>query len=658
MSLPARRQRARELGPDSRPRRRLPALGVVAAILLVAVILPAAGGIAAWAVETRLTGELRVGQSGLNQGKSLLTDGYKRQDPGMVARAANSFAASLGHFQDVSRQADGLRPATNPSVPRAVRSRVASLAAVVQLGIHADQAGLTASRALLDTGLVAPPSQPPPAAIGSDRLIGYLGSIRQELAAAEQAGAGVDAAILPSSDRAPFTRALVDLRLVNRALDQLWPSLPQVLDLAGFNGPRTFLVEQTNPAELRAGGGFIGTVSLVRADAGHVKLDKSLPVEAFDYCDAAACVRRRPQPWQPGYVAPPPELAGPPLPPQSRLTAWSLEDSGFYPDFASNAVAAESFANRLLNVKLDGVIAIDFYAVAPLLQVTGPIALPEYRMTLTASSFVDQIVGLDLARDPNHKNVISAAAAKIVSSLSHVQAGDVTRLLQVVVDQVRNRHLQVYFNNPAIQAQAARLGFTDSLNPRHAADFMLETEDNYGGSKADYFVERRYTMALSRTGSQLHHRVTIDLTDRAPADKPWIGPHYYAYVRLYVPAAAQGLAVRSTPSAEYAPVQRPARSSQVAPQGSQTVGGWIFVLVGIGLSGHYQVTFEYSTPWAPGPDGVDTVYWQKQPGTVHDAVTVTWDSGSHRLSTTGRLTGDSLLRLSDGALMFEQAPLQ
>jgi uncharacterized protein DUF4012 len=167
---------------------------------------------------------------------------------------------------------------------------------------------------------------------------------------------------------------------VTQALDALWPSLPAVLDLLGFNGRRIVLVEQVNPAELRAGGGFIGTVSLIHADGGRVALDRSLPVESFDYCDAAGCLHPRRWPWQPGHVAPPPELAGPPLPPYSPLTAWSLEDSGFYPDFASNATTAESFAGRLLKVRLDGVVAIDYYAVASLLDLTGPIDVPEFRV--------------------------------------------------------------------------------------------------------------------------------------------------------------------------------------------------------------------------------------------------------------------------------------
>jgi hypothetical protein len=640
----------------ARPKRRPPVV-VLAVLLVVLVVLPGVGGVAGWSFESRLTGELRAAQGSLVQAEHQLADGYKRQDPNLVRLAAASFTTSLRDFDDISRQTAQLGAAARPPSPSYVRSRIASLDAVVRLGTHVARAAITASHALLDTGLVATPTQGTPLApVDTARLIGILQSVREDLAAARQAGTDIDVNVIPASDRTAVRKALADLTLASQAFDEVWPSLPAVLDLLGFNGPRTYLVEQTNPAELRAGGGFIGTVSLLRTEAGHVKLDKSLPVEAFDWCNAAACVHPRPMPWQPGYVAPPPELAGPPMPLQSQLTAWSLEDSGFYPDFATNAVTAESFANRLLNVKLDGVIAIDFYAVAPLLEVTGPIALPEYKLTLTASNFVDQIVGLDLSRDPNHKNVISTAAAKMVGQLSHAQASDVTRLLQIVQEQVRARHLQVFFNNPAVQAQTGRLGFTDTLNPRRAGDFMLETEDNYGGSKADYFIERDYSVALSRSGSGLRHQVTIDLTDRAPPEQSAIGPHYYAYVRLYVPADAKGLAVRSAPSKEYDPVAKPARRSEVPPAGSQVIGGWIFVLVGNGLSGHYQLTFDYVAPWTPGPDGVDTVYWQKQPGTVHDAIHVTWNSGSATATTTAALTGDGLLRLTDRGVTFSPAP--
>ncbi len=222
-----------------------------------------------------------------------------------------------------------------------------------------------------------------------------------------------------------------------------------------------------------------------------------------------------------------------------------LEDSGFFPDFASNATTAETFARSLLGVPIDGVVAVDYYAVARLLDLTGPIVLPQYKLTMTAANFVDTIVGLDLARDPAHKEVIAAAAGQVVSGLSHLTPSDISKLVRIVQDMVRSRHLQGHIDSTAVERETGRIGATEVLNPQGMADFLLATEDNCGGSKANHFVQRRFGLDLSRSGSLLQHRLTVDLHAGAPADRPYIGPHYFAYLRVTVPASATHVTVSS-----------------------------------------------------------------------------------------------------------------
>ena len=615
-------------------------LRLVVTVAVATAVLPVAA-VAGCSVEAGFETDLRQGKDSLSQGIAGLEAGYARHDAAVVERAAASFAASRRSFGRVAAVTRQLAPAAGGFAPGFVRGRISSLAAAAAMAIHVDEAGIAAARAIVAGGIVGPPARAAP----PDRLVALLQPVRTELKAARRAATGIDLGVLPAADRPALARAIAGLDLVNTGLDQVWPSLTGLMDLLGFQGPRMYLVEQVNPAELRSGGGFIGTISLLRAEAGRVDLDRSVPVESFDLCDAAACVHPRPLPWQPGYVAPPRELAGPPLPPWSQLTSWSLEDSGFYPDFASNAVTAEEFGERQLGVHLDGVIAVDYYAVAPLLDLTRPIELPDFHLTLTRANFVDTIVGLDLARDPSHKDVISRAAAQLVGRLSRLRAGSVTGLLEVLRTGLLTRHVQAHFDNPAAQESANRLGVTDALNPRGASDFLLETEDNYGGSKANHFMARRYELALSHVGPTLVHRLTVDLVDRAPADRPWIGPHYTAYVRLYVPDSAQDLALSSAPSEEYAPVVRPARRSQVPPPGSAVAGGWIFIQVGDGLSGHYQLSFEYSTPWQAGPDGSHRLYWQKQPGQVSDPVLVTFRDESGEWTAGSDLSADRVIEL-------------
>jgi hypothetical protein len=644
------------MGPN-RPRRRrtdrrgwLIAGGVLLGLL---VLTPLASVPAARAVESSLTADLVVSQGDLERGLKELETGYKNQDAKQVDAASASFASSRDRLQALANRTKPLAVGAGPAVPGAVRNRVTTLDAVIDMATHLDRAGIIAAQALLSSGLVGGTQAGAP--ISTSQLTTLLGSVRDELTLANRSAAGIDVAVLPSSQRAAFSKALDELRIAVTGLGALWPSLNAVMNFLGLDGPKTYLIEQTNPAELRAGGGFIGTVSLVHADRGHVTVAKSLPVEAFDYCDAQGCVHPRPHPWQPGYVAPPAELTGPPLPTFSRLTAWSLEDSGFAPDFASNAATAEMFARRLLNTPIDGVIAVDYYAVAPLLSLTGPITLPQYKLTLTAANFVDTIVTLDLNRDPRHKDVIAAAATQIVSSLSHLPPGDLTKLVGIVQDMVRGRHLQVHFDDETVQQQAARLGFSEVLNPQKAADFMLETEDNYGGSKSDYFITRGFRLELTHTDSVLRHRLTVSLHDGADANRPYDGPQYYAYLRVTMPAGATHVTMSSARSTEYAPIEAPARRTQVPPAGAQVEGGWIFILVGQGLSGNYQATFTWDTPWAPDGGGTSSLYWEKQPGTVKDAVQVTWTSGGATASATSDLSQDRLVTFGSSGVVISPA---
>jgi hypothetical protein len=123
-----------------------------------------------------------------------------------------------------------------------------------------------------------------------------------------------------------------------------------------------------------------------------------------------------------------------------------------------------------------------------------------------------------------------------------------------------------------------------------------------------------------------------------------------------VPASGAHVTVSSARSVEYAPIQVPARRTQVPPAGALVAGGWIFVLVGPGLSGNYEATFTWDTPWTPGADGSAVLYWQKQPGTVHDTVQVTWAAQAGSVSAASDLSQDRLVTLGQRSVVVSPAP--
>src|SRR5262249_58644717 len=128
------------------------------------------------------------------------------------------------------------------------------------------------------------------------------------------------------------------------------------------------------------------------------------------------------------------------------------------------------------------------------------------------------------------KDGLGGAGGGVAPTLSPPGPGPGPRLRGIAKAQRRARNIQVHFDTPEVQRQAGRLGASDTLNSTRLPDFLLETEDNYGGSKTNFFPERSFPPDLSLVGSRLPRRLTVGLHDNAPADRPLIGPAHHAYL--------------------------------------------------------------------------------------------------------------------------------
>jgi hypothetical protein len=293
-----------------------------------------------------------------------------------------------------------------------------------------------------------------------------ISSARAELKAALKAADSVDRSVLPSGQQATFLKARGTISQALAAIDQFQSLVPILIEVLGGNGSRTYLIEQVNPAELRPGGGFIGTYSVIRADHGSLSLTKS--GGATDFILPRAAV------GQPGYVAPPG-----PIREFIPNTGWSFIDSNFFPDFPANAQAAISFVQPRLGTHIDAVISIDYYVVAKLLQITGPIGVPGYRLTLTADNFVPVVVQYDIQAltDPvaadEHKAILAAVAGPLLQRVVTLQPNQWPALLGALNDLAASRHLQTYFNNGDVQKTIDQYGWSGVQKASSAPDYMM-----------------------------------------------------------------------------------------------------------------------------------------------------------------------------------------
>ncbi|MBO0729943.1 MAG: DUF4012 domain-containing protein [Acidimicrobiaceae bacterium] len=569
-------------------------------------------------LENAITPQITAGQAELEAGKGLLVNATKDRDPAALQQAQQHF--QLAHDRFVAARS------------QLASSKLANVAGAVPL-----YAGprVTAARNLADAGVALANAAQGAATIdgqllgqnGTDQLLRSLEAaipsaqrVQDNLSSADRSLHGVDRSVLPDTQGRQLQKDLADVDDAVAGVKS-FPEVVNVLSsLLGVGGAKTYLVEQVNPSELRPGGGFIGTYSVIGADQGKVDLLQS--GDAYDI----------------GTIRSMPSTSGAPSAPQplSRLLGvknWTFWDSNFSPDFPANARTAEQMLQAQGQGSFDGVIAIDYYAVAEMLGFTGSLQVPGLGMTVTQSDFVQQVTQLDLV-DPNHKSVFSALAGPLLQQLVSLPASRLLAFGGELNRLATERHLQVYFNDPKAEGEVHRLGQSGTLNPTGAGDFMAEIESNVGASKANYFLDRKFTLALSKSGNTLHHSLQVDLTDRTPTQyATW----YRCYVTLDVPKNATNLAVNGA-STNTQPLTK-------APAGTKIVDGWFQITVGPSGSGSQRIELDYDTPWTQDGSGAHSLYWQKQAGPAGDPVHVIWHADHHTYQASSDLSQDRVVNL-------------
>jgi hypothetical protein len=604
---------------------------------LVAVLLVGSSGVAAvsaWRLETKVVALFHLGQGHLDRGKALLSTANKLASPALLDQARVEFDAAARNFRD-GRLAIDSSPlarygAKVPAAGRLVDSRVQAVDSLADMGLRLCHAG---QRAIdVDDLFLRPASGQPQ---GSrhlldvlDQAVPLIQGVRADLRAAAAAAQSVDPSVLPGSQRASLLQARTTLQRSLAGLDSFDRFLPVVRDLLGASRPSTYLIEQVNPFELRAGGGYIGTYSLVAADRGSLSLLKSGDTHTLPEWHVLS--------GSPGYVAPPPALLD-----FVDDTSWNLGDSNFFPGFPANAQAAESFAPHDFAQRIDGVFAIDLYAVAALLQVTGPLAIPGEGLTVTSDNLVPLLARLDIL-DPAHKQVLAALAGPLIERLTTLDAAHWPQLVTVLNEQAGERHLQVYFNDSRDQAEMVGMGLAGDLSFGGAGDFLGLVESNFGGNKANYFLTRKLRLELTRAGSTLHHVLVEDLAlDLTSAPASYNVP-YRAYFRLLVPDRSTARSIR--------PVKPDDHPYGAPPPGTSLIDGWQQLNPDPGSrKGSLQIVYAWDTPWTQDADGRHAVYVQKQPGTARDALEVMWNDGGRTATATTDLGVDRVLSLgTDG----------
>ena len=283
-----------------------------------------------------------------------------------------------------------------------------------------------------------------------------------------------------------------------------------VLDRAGprlgRDGPRRWFVAVVTPAENRGSGGLVGNIGEITATAGKLDLVNVERVARLNEAvDDEAAARVLPPIYNEAYGA-------------WKVPA-KLQNVTVAADFPTAAEALELVQPLAGRGEVDGTISIDPLAVAALLEVVGPVAVPSWPVPISAENAAsvllhEQYVALpEVARENFLGEVVAAVWLRATTGDLPSPAG----LAQSLGPAVRGRHIQIHSRHAEEQETLGRLGADGAARYTGGDHFRLVT-NNGSQSKIDWFLQRTvdYDVRYDPGSGNAEATVKVTLSNDAP----------------------------------------------------------------------------------------------------------------------------------------------
>jgi len=425
--------------------------------------------------------------------------------------------------------------------------------------------------------------------------------------------------------RQPLTDARAKLLTLQNTLTAAAPLAENLPSLLGYPDARHYLVFLENNTELRPTGGFLGTYGLLK-----VKNADLVSVETRDVyaIDGPSEIGPRPAPPDPirKYIG---------------IDKWYLRDANWSPDFTVAAPIMEKFfhdeatiAFGAANVpQVDGIIAVTPKIASDILRLVGPIAVDG--KTYTADNLVDQLefqVEKAFAAEgvpaSERKNVVGKLTLEVIRRVQSFSLLQLMSVAKVIEDDLREKHLLVWFKDPDVQARALQNNWGGQMRPVDG-DYLSVIDANLASLKTDPVVARKITYTIKpETDRTFTGTVAIEYDHRGKFD--WKTTRYRTYTRVYLPAGSTLLSVTGAMENDKLkdPKRQPGKADVSDELGRRVFGAFISIEPG------EKRTLAFTFRLAPSltqaiAAGSYRLMVEKEAGTLAHALTLDLDFGKN-----------------------------
>lgn len=305
--------------------------------------------------------------------------------------------------------------------------------------------------------------------------------------------------------------------------------------LGGYTGQQRTLLLLANNAELRLGGGFIGTVGMVTSDNGKISSDQLVGVYSIDATNT--CTNKPYQP--PDYL----KSIGP---------CASLRDSSNQLDFPQNAKQAMYYYQQVVNQPVNNVVQFTPSVLETLLEKLGPVQLKDYDLTITKDNFRDTVqLEVEAGKDKVEKKdpkagILGSLANQLVAKLLSKDLRELNRLFPSLQQMIDEKQMVLYSTNQATQKLIEEVGASGEIKQSEENYFML-AEANIAANKSSPYIKNVVNMhQMIATDGTSTVELVIDTTHTSdykisyvdpniPEEKRWLVGDNLSYTKLVLP---------------------------------------------------------------------------------------------------------------------------
>ena len=325
--------------------------------------------------------------------------------------------------------------------------------------------------------------------------------------------------VAPLGDRLGELGAEVDELVLetDRALDavRLAPSM------LGADGPRTYFVAFTTPAEARGLGGFMGTWAELRADNGRLDVVKTgLTQELIRSMRDNPPALEGPVDYLRRYGRFGAGLDGAPV----AIDFWS--NYTMSPDFPSVTEVIAQLYPASGGQQIDGAIAVDVESIARFLELTGPIEVtgPDGPIRLTSANARDFLLRgqyADIGDETIRDTVLEELTTELVDAVFGETLPGPRILANTIGPAMAEGRTVMWTFDPEEQLLVRALGISGEL-PAPSPDGLAVVSTNAGANKLDFYLRRdiTYKAVVDEPSGELRATATIRLSNDATAGLP------------------------------------------------------------------------------------------------------------------------------------------